>query len=98
VVGLLGGPADKDPDLAAEASPICSLDRGRPPLLLIHGTDDELVPFETADRMADALAASSVPFETYWIRGGRHGGGSDRSALVEAADRQERFFGEHLGP
>ncbi len=98
VVGLLGGPADRDPDLAAEASPIGHLDRGGPSLLLIHGTEDELVPFETAARMADALAGSSVPFESYWVQGGRHGGGSDRPALAEAADRQERFFKGHLCP
>jgi pimeloyl-ACP methyl ester carboxylesterase len=74
-----------------------TLDR---PLLLIHGTADESVPVEDADR----LAAWHGNAERLRIEGAGHTFGAvhpfqgPTSALEEALDTATAFFRRHLGP
>jgi dipeptidyl aminopeptidase/acylaminoacyl peptidase len=51
------------------------------PLLLLHGTDDKVVPIAQTDRLAAELRAQSVPF-TY-VRFEREGHGFQRSYEIE---------------
>jgi len=51
-------------DRAFRASPMADLDTWRSPVLLIHGDDDHNVPFVETVRLAEALRARKVPFET----------------------------------
>lgn len=44
----------------------------RPPVLLIHGTADEVVPFRSLDLASTALAAVGVPVETHVSTGVGH--------------------------
>lgn len=39
--------------------------RSTPPVLLIHGTEDDIVPFRSMDLAASALADAGVPVETH---------------------------------
>lgn len=39
--------------------------RSRPPVLLVHGTEDEVVPFRSMDMASTALSAAGVPVETH---------------------------------
>ncbi|SFR57723.1 Prolyl oligopeptidase family protein [Marinobacter daqiaonensis] len=48
---LMGYPAYES-DLALEASPVEHITPAYPPVLLVHGTHDEVVPFEQSARMA----------------------------------------------
>lgn len=41
----------------------------RAPLLLIHGTEDEVVPFSHGERL---YAAAPGPKESFWVQGGMH--------------------------
>jgi phospholipase/carboxylesterase len=46
--------------------------RSRPPVLLVHGTDDPLVPFESLAAAEAALRAAEVPVETLVCVGAEH--------------------------
>lgn len=46
--------------------------RSRPPVLLVHGTDDPLVPFELLAAAEAALKGAGVPVETLVCVGTEH--------------------------
>ncbi|HUJ65276.1 MAG TPA: alpha/beta hydrolase, partial [Acidimicrobiales bacterium] len=48
-----------DPELWRRASPIAWVGPDAPPMMLVHGTNDSLVPVDGARRMAEALRRSS---------------------------------------
>lgn len=59
---LLGGhDPTTHPDETALASPATHLDAGDPPLLLLHGTNDRVVPFEESRDFAQLLEKAHVP-------------------------------------
>lgn len=53
-------------------SPIKHVDRVSIPILLIHGRDDTVVPFEQSDDMADALKAAKKQYEFLKLGGEDH--------------------------
>ncbi|MAD78729.1 MAG: esterase [Planctomycetaceae bacterium] len=71
---LVGGPVQEHPELARSASPIEFVDREDPPLLVIHGDQDRLVPFDQSKEFVKVIreAGGSVVFLE--IEGGGHGG------------------------
>ena len=56
-----------------EFSPINAVSASAPPFLLIHGTDDPVVPFAQSERFCDKLRASNVGCEIYPVKSGGHG-------------------------
>ena len=65
--GLLVVPPDANPDqLAAEI-------KSRPPVLLVHGAEDDLIPAQALFQSAQALAALEVPVEWHLSEGVGHG-------------------------
>jgi acetyl esterase/lipase len=54
---FLGAPPSLVPDLARAASPLTQVHAGAPPVLLMHGDSDALVPPDQSIRFAAALAA-----------------------------------------
>ncbi len=58
------------------------------PLLLIHGTEDEVIPFSHGERL---YAAASEPKEHFWVQGGMH---NDLFAVagIEIVDRIAGFI------
>ena len=58
--------------------------RSRPPVLLIHGTEDDVVPFRSMGLASAALAASGVPVETHVSPGVGHSVGQDGLAAAAA--------------
>jgi phospholipase/carboxylesterase len=61
--------------------------RSRPPVLLIHGTDDEVVPFRSMDLAKTALTAADVSVETHVSPGVGHSIGQDGLATATAFAR-----------
>lgn len=49
-------------------------DRRLPPLLMMHGSKDRLVPFHQSVLLFEALAAADQPVEFYQLHGSDHGG------------------------
>lgn len=68
------GPADADyrHQLARRISPISHVRNGLPPILTIHGSDDNVVPYAQAVSLHDALARTDVPNRLFTIGGGDH--------------------------
>jgi phospholipase/carboxylesterase len=58
--------------------------RSRPPVLLIHGTDDDVVPFGSMELASTALTSSGVPVDTYASPGVGHSVDQDGLAAATA--------------
>ena len=43
-----------------------------PPILIVHGTDDKLVPYEQAELLADAMDRVYAPYRFHTVVGGGH--------------------------
>lgn len=90
---LLGGKITEHPDRVRTANPITYIDRKDPPFLLMHGTQDPVVPQSQATLLHDALKRVGIPVELRLIEGGGHMiGGPDVSGWTIA------FFDRHLRP
>lgn len=55
-----------------EMSPVTHINRGSPPLYLIHGDSDPTVYYENALRVQKACGGAGVPFELLTVSGGGH--------------------------
>ena len=64
---------DFDPTLAESVSPINFADAEDPPILLLHGTEDELVPLLNSTRMHETLTAAGGTSELSIYEGAAHG-------------------------
>lgn len=84
---LLGGQPENLPAIAKLASPVFHVDRGDPPLLLIHGDQDPQMPINQAHELHGVYKQLSLPVEFEVIHGGAHGGKAffdeERLALVD---------------
>ena len=59
--------------LAKRVSPLTYVRAGLPPVLMIHGDSDPIVPYTQATRLRDALTSAGVPNQLLTIPGGKHG-------------------------
>ena len=69
--------------LATRVSPLTYVRKGNPPVLSIHGDNDNLVPYSHAVRLHKALTEAGVPNQLITVPGGKHGG-FPRDAMVSA--------------
>ena len=60
-------------ELARRLSPLTYVRSGLPPVLTIHGDADEMVPYQDALKLRDALTAARVPNKLVTILNGHHG-------------------------
>jgi acetyl esterase/lipase len=72
VVRFIGGPCAEHADVCKEASPLHQVHAGTPPFLILHGTEDENVPYHQATEMVKALKAAGDPVEFFSAEGGKH--------------------------
>ncbi len=85
----------EDPELYRVSSPVTWVDRGDPPILLLHGTADRVVPVDQSERFAAALKKAGVEHELVLIPGAPH------TFHLQPAQRDLRplvlgFFAKHL--
>jgi len=90
---LLGGRIEEHKDLARQASPITYVSEGDPSFLLVHGDADNLVPYEQAEMLHDALENAGVDVKLLRIQGGGHGIGGRGPEVIR---RVRLFFDRHL--
>jgi acetyl esterase/lipase len=78
-----------DPEkLAERVSPLTYVRSGLPPILTIHGDNDQLVPYSHALRLDRALEKAGVRHKLITIPGGRHGGFTpDQMSMIYASIR-----------
>ncbi len=68
-------------DLARKLSPLTYVGPGVPPVFTAHGDADDVVPYQHAVRLHQALAAAGVANQLYTVKGGKHGGWSAEQNL-----------------
>jgi dipeptidyl aminopeptidase/acylaminoacyl peptidase len=73
--------------------------QGLPPLCIIHGTGDMVIPCEQSEQLANALQAEGQPYELHIYRDtGHYPGIHDPDPGTEDMYRQMvRFFAEQIG-
>lgn len=71
---LLGGPVLERRELARKANPITYVDPVNPPFLIIHGSEDPVVPPQQGQLLLEAFQEAGVPAIYRVIDGARHGG------------------------
>ncbi len=67
----MGVDGARDPDLAS-ISPVILAEKTDAPVLLIHGKDDTVVPYDQSRVMADALKKAGKPHEFVTLPGEDH--------------------------
>ena len=84
------------PESCAAGSPITYIDQLKADVMIIHGKDDQRVPFAHAEVLRDALEARDIPYE--WVVKNKEGHGfvnvDNREELYE---RLLAFFGRNIG-
>lgn len=88
---LLGVPPRDNPDLARRASPLTFARADAPPILLMHGDADDLVPPTQSIRLAEALRTAGAPVELDLVPGARHMW-ADARDLGAIVDRSAEFL------
>jgi acetyl esterase/lipase len=91
---LLGCPIQLCKDRARRASPVTYATTDDPPFLIMHGTDDCLVPPLQSRDMLEALAAVGVEATLKFIQGAGHGG--DEFETAENRKLVDDFLDRHL--
>jgi acetyl esterase/lipase len=61
-------------ELARQVSPMTYVRGGLPPIITIHGDQDDIVPYTQAVRLHAGLEKAGVPNQLVTIRGGNHSG------------------------
>lgn len=91
---FLGAPALETPALAREASPIFHIDDKTVPFLIVHGTEDGLVPLEQSERLHAALKKKGIESELLVMPGENHSLVMARSEPV--FKKELELFNRHL--
>lgn len=74
LTALLGKPVEQVPDIARKASPVFQVDSTDPPLLIVHGDQDNQVPVNQSIELMEAYKKRGLPVQLEFIAGAGHGG------------------------
>jgi acetyl esterase/lipase len=93
----LGERADL-PAFAEKMSPLHYVRPNLPPVFIVHGDADPVVPYEQSIQLRDRLNAVRVPVRMFTVPGGQHGKFSAEQSL-EVGEQMKQFLLEnHLMP
>jgi acetyl esterase/lipase len=70
---LLGKPLEQVPDLAKKASPVFQIDASDPPILIIHGDQDNQVPINQSLELMAAYKKAGLSWQLEIVPGAGHG-------------------------
>jgi acetyl esterase/lipase len=93
---LIGGPVQENKEKSQRANPIAYVTKDDPPFLIMHGTKDDVVPFNQSELLVDALKKAGVPITFRPLEGAGHGGPA--FSAPEHMREIEAFFDRHLKP
>jgi dipeptidyl aminopeptidase/acylaminoacyl peptidase len=77
--------------LAKQLSPITYVRAGLPPIITIHGENDDVAPYNHAVRLHAALDKAGVPNRLVTIKGRKHGG-FNREEMMQAYTAIREFL------
>jgi dipeptidyl aminopeptidase/acylaminoacyl peptidase len=90
------GDRQEDRERIRSVSPANLVDRVRIPILLVHGTDDTIVPIDQSRRMHDRLRDAGKAVRFVELRGDDHNL-SDAPTRIQTLREMETFLAEHIG-
>jgi acetyl esterase/lipase len=70
---FLGGSPKDHMNLARSATPITYVHADEPPMLIVHGTADRVVPYLQAELLVEAIDKAGAPYYLHTVVGGGHG-------------------------
>lgn len=94
MVPFLGKACKTDKTVYAKASPLEYATKDDPPVLMIHGTFDFVVPIVHSERMLKKLQDVGVKSDLITVKGEGHGW--DGKTAAKTTDDTIRFLDEHL--
>ena len=71
---LIGVSLEGNPEKTAAVSPVTYVSEDTPPMLILHGTHDALVPYAQSEELVAALKAKGVDVWLQTLPGSGHGG------------------------
>lgn len=80
--------------LAKQLSPVNNVRAGLPPIITIHGENDDVAPYSHAVRLHSLLEKAGVPNELVTIRGRKHGG-FNRQEMIDSYAKIREFLRKH---
>jgi dipeptidyl aminopeptidase/acylaminoacyl peptidase len=91
---LIGLSLEADRGKTDAVSPIHYVSKETPPMLILHGTHDALVPYAQSAELAGALEANGVPVWLQTLTGSGHGGPAFEKPEISALI--QKFFDKYL--
>lgn len=93
---FIGAPIQENKERVQEANPITYVTPSDPPMLLMHGDNDQSVPFNQSELLYSALRNAGVPSELYRVKNGGHGFRDSVDSLESLFKRSADFFDKHF--
>lgn len=98
---FLGGTRDEKPEAYKLASPVTHVSKDDPPILMIHGDKDKVVPFSQSEIMLAKLKEAGVEATLVTVKNGGHGfrptgDGKIEPSLDEIRRTTVEFFDKRL--
>jgi acetyl esterase/lipase len=99
VIRFLGDKTmDEEPELYRLASPITHVTKDDPPTLILHGSIDDTVTIDHAERLADALKKNDVEHVFDRVEGWPHAMDLEPDVNRHCLMQMFEFLKKHLGP
>lgn len=89
------GKEHKNINFVESVSPLYYVNRDSPPVLIIHGTEDQVIPYKQSTLLLKKLKANNIKTELITIEGGGHGKFSKDTKKI--IDKKMRVFLKELG-
>ncbi len=94
LVPVFGKACKTDPAVLKKASPMRYVSKGAPPILMVHGNIDLIVPIVHSENLLKKLKAAGATAELITVPGEGHGWGG--ATLARTLDESVKFLDEHL--
>jgi acetyl esterase/lipase len=95
---LIGGAIQENTDLVSAANPISHISSRTPPFLIVHGSEDRLVPHHQSELLQSALKSAGADATLYTVEGGDHGfTGAEKDTRSSLILMATDFFAKCLG-
>ena len=91
---LIGVSLEGNREKTDAVSPVHYVSKDNPPMLILHGTHDALVPYAQSEEFAAALKAKGIEVWLQTLPGSGHGGGGFGKPAIIALT--QNFFDKHL--